>query len=70
MVALLASCFSMVRTEIKCTEDRAFAMRPGKDTVWFADGRPAALHRRRSGEPRLVEVDQAACPIASRLLQL
>ena len=59
-----------VRTEIKCAGDRAFAMRLGKDTVWLADRRPAALHRRRSGEALLVEVDQAARPIASGLLQL
>src|SRR5260370_17114770 len=59
-----------VRTEIKCTEDRASAMRLRNNTVWLTNGRPATLHRRRSGEPRLVEVDQAARPIATGLLQL
>src|SRR5260370_821248 len=59
-----------VRTEIKCTKDRASPMRLRNNTVWLNNGRPATLHRRRSGEPRLVEVDQAARPIASRLLPL
>ncbi|MDH6152457.1 hypothetical protein OKW46_006447 [Paraburkholderia sp. WSM4179] len=57
-----------VGAEIQCTKDGAFAVRLREHTMRFADGRPAALHRGRSTEPGLIEVEQLARTVECGLL--